>query len=92
MSDVGRDAGDRWAGGGRRRVEGRWLGARWHRTEGIVQDVRTYDEGGIAVYYALGFCELVKRRYRDPAKRGREDAIVMAMELLSGDIDKMPPL
>ena len=47
----------------------------------------------IALYERSGFNEIGRRpRYYPAADHGREDAIVMAMELLGDDIAKMPPL
>ena len=47
----------------------------------------------IALYDASGFNEIGRRpRYYPAANNGREDAIVMAMELLSDDVTKMPAL
>jgi len=56
--------------------------ARWHRTERIFLEVRPSNARAIALYDQLGFNEIGKRPNYYPAKRGREDAIVMALELL----------
>ena len=56
--------------------------ARWHRTERIFLEVRPSNTRAIALYDQLGFNEIGKRPNYYPAKRGREDAIVMALELL----------
>ncbi len=56
--------------------------ARWHRAERIFLDVRRSNGRAIRLYDQLGFNEIGKRPNYYPAKRGREDAIVMAMELL----------
>jgi len=56
--------------------------ARWHRAERIFLEVRPSNARAIKLYDQLGFNEIGKRPNYYPAKRGREDAIVMAMELL----------
>jgi len=56
--------------------------ARWHRAERIFLEVRPSNERAIALYDQLAFNEIGKRPNYYPAKRGREDAIVMALELL----------
>jgi len=58
--------------------------ARWHRAERIFLEVRPSNERAIALYLSLGFNEIGKRPNYYPARRGREDAIVMAIELLDG--------
>jgi ribosomal-protein-alanine N-acetyltransferase len=56
--------------------------ARWHRAERVFLEVRPSNPRAIALYDQLGFNEIGRRPNYYPAKRGREDAIVMAMELL----------
>ena len=56
--------------------------ARWHRAERIFLEVRPSNAHAIRIYDRLGFNEIGKRPNYYPAKRGREDAVVMAMELL----------
>jgi ribosomal-protein-alanine N-acetyltransferase len=56
--------------------------ARWHRAERIFLEVRPSNTHAIRLYDQLGFNEIGKRPNYYPAKRGREDAVVMAMELL----------
>lgn len=56
--------------------------ARWHRAERIFLEVRPSNARAIALYDRLDFNEIGKRPNYYPARRGREDAIVMAMELL----------
>lgn len=56
--------------------------ARWHRAERIFLEVRPSNTRAIKLYDELGFNEIGKRPNYYPAKRGREDAIVMALELL----------
>jgi ribosomal-protein-alanine N-acetyltransferase len=56
--------------------------ARWHRAERIFLEVRPSNPNAIALYESLGFNEIARRANYYPAKAGREDAIVMALELL----------
>ncbi|HSM99693.1 MAG TPA: ribosomal protein S18-alanine N-acetyltransferase [Rudaea sp.] len=56
--------------------------ARWHRAERIFLEVRPSNAHAVRLYYQLGFNEIGKRPNYYPSKRGREDAVVMAMELL----------
>jgi ribosomal-protein-alanine N-acetyltransferase len=56
--------------------------ARWHRAQRIFLEVRPSNTHAIKLYDQLGFNEIGKRPNYYPAKRGREDALVMAMELL----------
>ncbi|HZP68029.1 MAG TPA: ribosomal protein S18-alanine N-acetyltransferase [Rudaea sp.] len=62
--------------------------ARWHRAERVFLEVRPSNARAIALYDQLGFNEIGRRPNYYPAKRGREDAIVMAMELLPSDEDR----
>ena len=55
--------------------------ARWHRVERIFLEVRPSNPRAITLYHHLGFNEIGRRPNYYPAKRGREDAIVMAIEL-----------
>ena len=56
--------------------------ARWHQAERIFLEVRPSNARAVELYHDLGFNEIGKRPNYYPAKRGREDAIVMALELL----------
>lgn len=56
--------------------------ARWHRAERVYLEVRPSNPRAIALYDSLGFNEFGRRPHYYPAKKGREDALVMAMELL----------
>jgi [ribosomal protein S18]-alanine N-acetyltransferase len=58
----------------------------------IFLEVRPSNPNAIALYHDEGFNEIGRRPRYYPAKEGREDAIVMAMELLGGEIEKMPAL
>ena len=70
--------------------------ARWHMTDRIFLEVRPSNPSAIALYDSEGFNEIGRRPNYYPAKKGREDAIVMARELLPpepvGGMQKMPPL
>jgi [ribosomal protein S18]-alanine N-acetyltransferase len=57
--------------------------ARAHRAERIFLEVRPSNPRAIALYADEGFNEIGRRPRYYPAHHGREDAIVMAMELLS---------
>ena len=67
--------------------------ARGSGAQRVYLEVRPSNPRAIALYDRSGFNEIGRRpRYYPTANHGREDAIVMAMELLVGDIEKMPPL
>lgn len=59
--------------------------ARWHRAERVFLEVRPSNPRAIQLYHSLGFNEIGRRPNYYPATRGREDAIVMALELLPVD-------
>ena len=66
-----------------RRVLARMLDlARWHRCERVFLEVRPSNPNAIALYDSAGFNEIGRRPNYYPAARGREDALVMAIELL----------
>ncbi len=69
-------------GHGRRIVKRLLDLARWHRSERVYLEVRPSNPHAIALYESLGFNEFGRRPNYYPARRGREDALVMAMELL----------
>ena len=56
--------------------------ARWHRAERVYLEVRPSNPKAIALYHDLGFNEIGRRPQYYPADKGREDALVMAIELL----------
>lgn len=67
--------------------------ARGGGAQRVYLEVRPSNPRAITLYDRCGFNEIGRRpRYYPAASQGREDAIVMAMELLTGDIEKMPPL
>lgn len=56
--------------------------ARWHQAERIYLEVRPSNTPALKLYHDLGFNEIGRRPNYYPAEKGREDAIVMAIELL----------
>lgn len=58
----------------------------------IFLEVRPSNPKAIALYHSEGFNEIGRRPRYYPSHSGREDALVMAMELLDDDVDAMPPL
>ncbi len=69
-------------GYGRRLLRSLVQVARMHRAERIFLEVRPSNPRAIGLYFAEGFNEIGRRPRYYPANMGREDAIVMAMELL----------
>ena len=59
--------------------------ARMHRASRVYLEVRPSNARAQAMYEHAGFNEVGRRPNYYPARRGREDAIVMAMELLPHD-------
>ncbi|MSQ52399.1 MAG: ribosomal-protein-alanine N-acetyltransferase [Betaproteobacteria bacterium] len=55
--------------------------ARRAKAEKILLEVRPSNSGAIKLYTAFGFKQVGVRRDYYPAARGREDALVMALEL-----------
>ena len=67
--------------------------ARKQNAQRVFLEVRPSNPSAIALYQSEGFNEIGRRpRYYPAANNGREDAIVMAIELLPDDITCMPPL
>ena len=78
---------------GRRMLQALLRIARAGGARRVFLEVRPSNPRAIELYDRNGFNEIGRRpRYYPAANNGREDAIVMAMELLSDDIAKMPPL
>ena len=63
--------------------------ARWHRVERIFLEVRPSNPAAVHLYESIGFNEIGRRPGYYPAHKGREDALVMAMELLPAE-DAVP--
>ncbi len=59
--------------------------ARMRRAERVFLEVRPSNPRAIALYFDEGFNEIGRRPRYYPAANGREDAIVMAMELFPDD-------
>jgi ribosomal-protein-alanine N-acetyltransferase len=56
--------------------------ARWHQCQQVFLEVRPSNPRAIELYRDEGFNEIGLRPNYYPAEKGREDAIVMALELL----------
>ena len=66
--------------------------ARWHKVHQVFLEVRPSNPAAIALYRDEGFNEIGVRPNYYPAAKGREDAIVMALELLPpGGALEWPP-
>jgi [ribosomal protein S18]-alanine N-acetyltransferase len=76
------DPAEQGKGHGRRLIRRAMDVARWHRVERIFLEVRPSNPIAIKLYDDIGFNEIGRRPKYYPAKNGREDAIVMAYELL----------
>jgi len=72
-------------GNGRRIVERMIELARWQRAARIFLEVRPTNLHAVKLYHDLGFNEIGTRPNYYPSRRGREDATVMALELLGTD-------
>lgn len=59
--------------------------ARARRVQRIFLEVRPSNPAAIALYHDEGFNEIGRRPRYYPARKGREDALVMALELIAGD-------
>jgi [ribosomal protein S18]-alanine N-acetyltransferase len=55
--------------------------ARWYRAERVFLEVRKSNHGAIALYHQIGFNEIGERIGYYPARKGREDAVIMALDL-----------
>lgn len=58
----------------------------------VFLEVRPSNTPALALYHSEGFSEIGRRPRYYPAAQGREDAVVMAIELVDGDLQAMPPL
>jgi [ribosomal protein S18]-alanine N-acetyltransferase len=85
--------GNEGQGLGRRMLQALLRIARAGGARRVFLEVRPSNPRAIELYDRNGFNEIGRRpRYYPAANNGREDAIVMAMELLGDDISRMPPL
>ena len=64
--------------------------ARWHMVDRVFLEVGPSNPAAIALYDSEGFNEIGRRPNYYPAAKGREDAIVMARELLPPEPDAAP--
>ena len=72
-------------GHGRRLLHALLKVARGRGVERVFLEVRPSNANAIALYHDEGFNEIGRRPRYYPAKDGREDALVMAMELLPAE-------
>jgi ribosomal-protein-alanine N-acetyltransferase len=72
-------------GHGRRLLRALLQLARGRGVQRVFLEVRPSNPTAIALYHAEGFNEIGRRPRYYPAKQGREDAIVMAMELFADE-------
>lgn len=63
-----------------------------HGASRVFLEVRPSNAPAVALYHSEGFNEIGRRPRYYPAASGREDALVMAMELVGDDVQAMPPL
>lgn len=56
--------------------------ARWHHAQRVFLEVRPSNPAALALYERAGFNEIGRRPNYYPARNGREDALVLALELL----------
>lgn len=77
------DPREQGRGHGRRLLRALVKIARGHGAERLFLEVRPSNPNAIALYHDEGFNEIGRRPRYYPAHHGREDAIVMAMELLA---------
>ncbi len=73
----------RGAGYGRQLLRALLQLARGRGVQRVFLEVRPSNRGAIALYHNEGFNEIGRRPRYYPARDGREDAIVMAIELLA---------
>ena len=77
---------------GRRMLQALLRIARGHGAQRVFLEVRPSNAPALALYHSEGFNEIGRRPRYYPAAQGREDALVMAIELVDGDLQAMPPL
>ncbi|WP_295577472.1 ribosomal protein S18-alanine N-acetyltransferase [Stenotrophomonas maltophilia] len=66
--------------------------ARDRGAQRVFLEVRPSNTPALALYHSEGFNEIGRRPRYYPAAHGREDALVMAIELVDDDLQAMPPL
>jgi ribosomal-protein-alanine N-acetyltransferase len=62
--------------------------ARWNGAERVFLEVRPSNPLAKALYESVGFGEIGRRPRYYPARNGREEAIVMALDMATGHIEK----
>lgn len=62
--------------------------ARWNGAERVFLEVRPSNPLAKQLYESIGFNEIGRRPRYYPARDGREDAIVMALEMAEGHLQK----
>lgn len=62
--------------------------ARWNGAQRIFLEVRPSNPLAKLLYESMGFSEIGRRPRYYPARDGREDAIVMALDMAAGPIEK----
>ncbi|OOG66127.1 ribosomal-protein-alanine N-acetyltransferase [Rhodanobacter sp. B04] len=62
--------------------------ARWNGAERLFLEVRPSNPLAKTLYESAGFSEIGRRPRYYPARDGREDAIVMALDMAEGHIEK----
>ena len=62
--------------------------ARYNRATTMFLEVRPSNMGAICLYVKLGFNEIGTRKDYYPAKNGREDALMLGMDLTTRGLDK----
>ena len=66
--------------------------ARNRGAQRVFLEVRPSNTPALRLYHSEGFNEIGRRPRYYPAAQGREDALVMAIELVADDVQVMPPL
>lgn len=66
--------------------------ARNRGAQRVFLEVRPSNTPALRLYHSEGFNEIGRRPRYYPAAQGREDALVMAIELVADDVQAMPPL
>jgi ribosomal-protein-alanine N-acetyltransferase len=61
---------------------------RWSGAQHVFLEVRPSNPLAKALYESVGFREIGRRPRYYPAKDGREDAIVMELDIAAGNIEK----
>lgn len=64
--------------------------ARWHHAQRVFLEVRPSNPAALALYERAGFNEIGRRPNYYPTRGGREDALVLALELLPEEPDDGP--